>query len=68
MKKFKKFLKSMAEELGEPIPEINTDTPTCPNCGSTMEFHGGDLDYGDGYWDCSSCGYTFTEDDLEEFL
>lgn len=29
-----------------------------------MTFHGGDLDYGDGYWNCDSCDYSFTEDDM----
>ena len=29
-----------------------------------MTFHGGDLDYGDGYWNCDSYDYSFTEDDM----
>lgn len=42
----------------------NTDHPQCPYCSSIMNFHGGDRALGDGYWDCSGCDFTFTENDL----
>lgn len=48
----------------------NPDTPECPECGSTMNFHGhddnGDFAEGDGYWKCSGCGYSFTENDIKD--
>ena len=45
----------------------NTDEPTCPNCVGTMVFYGGDRDYGDGYWECPDCGFSFTEEDVDEY-
>ena len=65
MSKYKKFLGEMAKDVywgnGEP------DHPICPSCGATMDFHGGDLAIGDGYWDCPDCDYSFTEDDLKDY-
>ena len=65
MAKFKKFLKQQAHDVY--WGEGNPDTPICPNCRATMEFHGGSLSFGDGYWDCTDCDYTFTESNLREF-
>ena len=65
MSRYGKFLRKQAKDVywgnGEP------DHPTCPDCGATMDFHGGDLAIGDGYWDCPGCDYSFTEDDLEDY-
>lgn len=48
--------------------DIDSDHPSCPRCGSTMDFYGhddsGDFDYGEGYWKCDSCGFKVTENDL----
>ena len=48
--------------------DIDSDHPDCPRCGNTMDFYGhddsGDFDYGKGYWECSSCGFKITEDDM----
>ena len=65
MAKFLDFLKQQASDVF--WGDGNPDTPTCPSCGSTMSFHGGDRPTGEGYWDCSGCDYSFTEDDLSEF-
>ena len=45
--------------------EGDTDHPDCPTCGGRMNFFGGDRAHGEGYWKCSSCGFSVTEDDLE---
>ena len=65
MSKFERFLKQQAHDVY--WAEGNTDHPTCPNCGNTMEFHGGELSIGEGYWDCPGCNYTFNENDLRAF-
>ena len=62
--KHKKWLKELAEDVYNGIGDC--DHPECPECGSKMKFYGGDRAYGDGYWECSSCGYSFTENDLPE--
>lgn len=61
---FTKFLEKMAHDVYWGIG--NTDNPKCPDCKEVMTFHGGDRAYGEGYWDCS-CGYSFTEEDLDEY-
>lgn len=61
---FHKFLRKLAEDVFYGFG--NPDNPKCPNCGGTMTFHGGELSYGNGYWDCDSCDYTFTEDEMNE--
>lgn len=62
MASIKKFLKQQAYNvsygMGDP------DHPNCPHCGTVMNFHGGDRVLGDGFWDCSGCDFTFTEDDI----
>lgn len=60
------FFRSFAEAVY--YGEGDTDHPDCPRCGDTMEFHGGDRPYGEGYWDCSSCDYSFTEERLNRHL
>lgn len=62
---FKKFLTTLAEDVYYGHSGRDTDHPICPNCGGRMTFHGGDLTYGEGYWDCDSCDYSFTEDELQ---
>lgn len=48
--------------------KIDSDHPKCPNCSSAMDFYGhdedGDFPYGEGYWECDSCGFKVSEDDL----
>lgn len=61
----RKFLKEQADKVYYGYD--NPDRPTCPKCGNTMTFHGDDRPHGEGYWDCSGCNFTFTEEDLEEF-
>ena len=65
---FGKFLKDLARDVYEGHSERDTDHPTCPQCGSQMDFYGGDLPIGDGHWDCENCGYSFTEDEMNEYL
>lgn len=66
----RKFLKGLANDVYYATNEnvSGTDHPTCPKCGGTMTFHGGDLKYGDGYWDCNNCNYSFTELELNKYL
>lgn len=64
------FLHDFTQDLynsgyGNNYVDYNTDHPTCPQCGATMDFHGGDLPIGEGYWDCPSCGFSFKENDLD---
>ena len=63
-------MNSFAKELARKVVngESDADSPDCPDCGSTMCFHGGDLELGDGYWECPDCGYSITEDDLEPYM
>ena len=65
---FKKFLKQLAEDVYYADTNRDTDHPTCPNCGGNMTFHGGNLSYGNGYWDCERCTYNFTENDINKYL
>ena len=48
--------------------DINSDHPNCPRCNSVMDFYGhddsGDFPYGEGYWECASCGFKITEAEL----
>ena len=71
MKNLNKFFKSLAKELQDNEGNFDTDHPDCPCCGSTMNFYGhddnGDFAYGDGYWKCPSCGYKFSENDLNDY-
>lgn len=62
MADIKRFMKKQAKAVY--YGEGNPDNPTCPVCGSMMSFHGGDRTIGNGFWDCPSCDFTFTEDDL----
>lgn len=71
--KYSKFLMKMVIALnnyGLSDDIEDTDHPNCPSCGSTMDFHGekyGLTRIGDGRWECSNCGYSFTEDDLRPY-
>ncbi len=46
----------------------DSDHPDCPHCGSTMDFYGHDdnrdFPFGEGYWECSDCGFKITEAEL----
>ena len=64
---FERFLKRLAKDIFNANGR-DTDHPKCPQCGQRMTFHGGDLEYGDGYWDCKGCDFTFTEDELNQYL
>lgn len=61
--------KALKKAVDYPVgSNIDPDHPECPRCGNTMDFHfhndSGDLAYGEGYWECDSCGFKITEDDL----
>ena len=60
-----RFLSALAKDVF--WCEGTPDHPTCPHCGSTMSFHGGVRWYGEGFWDCPGCDFSFTEDDLSKF-
>lgn len=64
-KNYRGFRKKLATDVF--WGEGNTDTPECPRCGETMQFHGGELAFGEGYWDCSNCGFTVKEEELDQF-
>ena len=64
--KLKEFFKEFAENVY--YGEGDTDHPNCPKCSEQMNFTGGDLEYGDGYWKCLNCNYSFTERELNEHL
>lgn len=67
-KNIKKFFYELVSEMDMNEGKIDSEHPECPHCGEKMNFYGhdehGDFDYGEGYWECSSCGYKFTENDL----
>ena len=66
MSKTKDCLKKIAHDVF--WGQGDSDHPDCPKCGATMSFCGGDdVPVGEGYWKCMSCGYSFCEDDLEDF-
>lgn len=70
---FNDFLRHMGHALfngGSTSAIPDTDSPSCPSCGTTMDFHGDDmnLDVGDEYWECPNCGYTFDADDVRPYV
>lgn len=69
---YKSFLRQMGHALyngGSTKTISDTDHPPCPSCGTTMLFHGDDMNppVGDEWWECPSCGYTFNKDDVGPF-
>ena len=64
---FENFLKRLANDVFYGHSGRDTDHPRCPQCGKRMTFYGGDLEIGEGHWECD-CGYNFTEDELNEYL
>ena len=64
----KKFLRELAHDVFYAYSGRDTDHPTCPKCGGTMTFHGGERELGEGYWDCDGCSYSFTEADLDKYV
>lgn len=69
MANLRSWKKSLKEAVDYPWgSDINSDHPQCPHCRNTMDFYGhddnGDFDFGDGYWECHSCGFKVTENDL----
>ena len=68
--------KQLARELDENITSAsgdvyNTDHPTCPECGATMNFIGhdddGDFAQGDAYWICDNCGLKVYEGEVYKY-
>lgn len=68
--------KQLARELDENIVSVSggsydTDHPTCPKCGSTMNFIGhddnGDFAMGDAYWICDNCGLKVYEGEVYKY-
>ena len=49
--------------------DIDSDHPKCPYCSSVMNFYGhddnGDFPEGEGYWECSGCGFKITEKEVK---
>ena len=66
----KNFLERMGHALYNMGTQLipDTDHPTCPECGASMNFYGGDRALGEGYWECPNCNYTFTEEDVREYV
>ena len=64
-KNYRGFRKELAVKVYD--NEEGADTPECPRCGETMQFHGGDLAIGQGYWDCSNCGFKVEENELDQY-
>lgn len=64
--KWKKALRNAIDYYWE--SDIDSDHPDCPECGNTMDFYGhdekGDFPQGEGYWECSSCGFKIYEREL----
>ena len=60
------WMRDLASAVNNCSPDA--DHPTCPECGSMMNFYGhddsGDFSFGDGYWECPNCNFSVTEDDL----
>lgn len=46
----------------------DSNHPSCPSCESTMNFrwhdNNGDFPIGKGYWECPTCSFKITEDEL----
>ena len=63
--------RNLINALNDMTPELDTDHPECPECGSIMDFIGhddnGDFDYGEGHWDCPVCGFSISEEDLDMY-
>jgi C4-type Zn-finger protein len=65
----RKWKSALVDAMMNPgYTDIDTDHPTCPQCGATMDFHGhdenGDFALGEGYWICNSCNYKVKESEL----
>lgn len=65
MSKMSKFIKELVNNVYWGTG--NPDEPECPQCGEIMKFHGSaeNLPIGDGYWECSNCGFKYNESDLD---
>ncbi len=72
-----KFLKKLAKMLDEDIGQLNTNNPPCPFCKTKMNFYGHSIDengniidweYGKGYWECPSCGFKCTEEEVSPYM
>ena len=66
LRSWKKELKNMMNDPWDHSGD--SDHPDCPRCGSTMDFYGhdddGDFPLGEGYWECPSCGFKISENQL----
>lgn len=70
MANLRSWKKKISDALYDPFDSsIDTDHPDCPRCGNMMDFYGhddnGDFPIGEGYWECDSCGFKISEDDIE---
>jgi len=71
--KYQKFMMNLAvalQENGSYGSIKDSDHPSCPNCKTTMNFHGEDEGYktiDEGFWDCPSCGFKVKEGDLDPY-
>ena len=67
-RKLKRYYYKLYDEMINGTGDYDTDHPDCPRCSSKMKIHGhdenGDFEIGKGYWECSSCRFKFTEDDI----
>lgn len=72
-----KFLRNLGKMLFYNFDgTLDTDHPTCPDCGRKMKFFGHieidkkiyDFPAGEGYWECKNCGFKCTEEDVHPFM
>ena len=71
------FLKKLGKMLWDNIDgSIDTDHPTCPQCGNKMKFYGHsgkgknilDFPIGEGYWECKNCNFKCTENEVHLYM
>ena len=65
---YEKFFKKLARDVYCGDTGRDTDRPECPQCKNQMTFTGDSLPYGQGRWSCSSCDFSFTEEQMNEYL
>lgn len=68
LRKWKKELRDNLYVSSISDTGVDTDHPYCPRCNSIMNFYGhdanGDFPIGEGYWKCSCCDFSITENEL----
>lgn len=64
----KKLSNDLYKNTSYSSANIDTDHPRCPECGKKMDFYGhdddGDFPIGEGYWECSYCGFKIKESEI----